>query len=108
MSDIELELHVDGELTAGADGPREEAYAEMRRYWAQYCNDGKCSVYEVTRKQIPIVDLLGLAQETKEELSPFVVPFRHWRKDCALPYDGCNCESCEEVRAEANRSPEHE
>jgi hypothetical protein len=36
MNDIELELHVDGELAAGAYGPREEAYAEMRRYWAQY------------------------------------------------------------------------
>jgi ubiquitin len=64
VSDIELELHVDDEFAASVSGPRENAFAEMRRYWSQYASDGKCTVYEVTRKQIPIDAVLGLAQET--------------------------------------------
>lgn len=61
MSDeIEIELHVDDYIAACVCGPRDEALAEMRRYWAQYAADGKCTVYEVTRTQINIEDVLGI------------------------------------------------
>lgn len=56
----ELELHVDDEMVAGVSGQRDQAYREMIRYWAQYCEDGKCTVYEVHRTQINIEDVLGL------------------------------------------------
>lgn len=63
MSNVELELHVDDEFYASASGPRDEVYAEMRRYWATCCADSKCTVYEVRRVQISIDEVLG--QETK-------------------------------------------
>lgn len=65
-TEIELELYVDDEFAAGVCGPRDQAMREMRRYWAQYSQDGKCTVYEVTRTQIDIEVVLGLtAQETR-------------------------------------------
>jgi hypothetical protein len=67
-SSVELELHINDEFAVSVAGPRETAFAEMRRYWSQYANDGKCTVYEVTRKQVPIDTVLGLAQETESSL----------------------------------------
>jgi hypothetical protein len=60
MSDeAEFELHVDGEMVASVCGPRDQARVEIRRYWAQYADDGKCTVYEVKRTQVNIVDVLS-------------------------------------------------
>lgn len=57
---MELELHVDDEFYASASGPRDEVYAEMRRYLATCCGESKCTVYEVRRVQINIEEVLGL------------------------------------------------
>jgi hypothetical protein len=42
---------------------------------------------------------------TKNSLPPSVIPpFRHWTKDCAVPYDGCTCATCTEARTPVETS----
>lgn len=66
MSDeIELELRVDDEFATSVSGPSDQVFREMCRYWAQYSADGKCSVYQVTRTQVHIEDLLGIREAVK-------------------------------------------
>lgn len=58
--ETELELYVDDDYAVSVIAPRDQALAEMRRYWAQYSADGKCTVYEITRTQINICDVLDV------------------------------------------------
>ena len=50
---VEYEVHVDGELVAGASGLREDSLREAMHYAAQYADDGEVEVFEVRR--IPLV-----------------------------------------------------
>ena len=53
-SDADFELHAeDGICVAGASGPRDEAWAEIQRYGAQYGQDGPVTIYEVRRVPVP-------------------------------------------------------
>lgn len=88
-NDVELEMHVDDEMVASVSGPRDEAMTEMRRYWAHYGCDGKCTVYEVTRTKINIEDVLGLTAQETCECAPgdaFECPRRPAGCGCT-----CNC-----------------
>jgi hypothetical protein len=78
MSNIELELWVDDECVVGASGPREDAFAEIRHYWGQYAGDGTCSVYEVTRKLIPMDIVHGFVEETTKAPEPAPAGCEAW------------------------------
>jgi hypothetical protein len=51
--EAEFELHTDdGVFLAGTNGPRQEAWAEMQRYAAQYTGEGPTTIYEVSRTPV--------------------------------------------------------
>jgi hypothetical protein len=51
----EFEMHgPEGFMLAGTSGPRDEALSEMRRYVAQYAEEGPLRVYEVHRVDVTL------------------------------------------------------
>lgn len=51
-ADAEFQITQDGFIVAGAEGPRDQAWAEIQRYAAQYAEDGPVEIWEVTRRRI--------------------------------------------------------
>lgn len=50
MRDLaEYEVHANGQMMAGASGPKEEAFAEAMHYARQYGDEGVVEIFEVTR-----------------------------------------------------------
>jgi len=50
--EIEFQLGIEGEIQAQTFGPREQAWAEIQRYAAQYAEDGPVEIWEITRRRI--------------------------------------------------------
>lgn len=51
-ADAEFQITQDGFIVAGAEGPRDQAWAEIQRYAAQYAEDGPIEIWEITRRRI--------------------------------------------------------
>jgi hypothetical protein len=50
-----------------------------------------------TQARNSIVAFIKRVQQPTQETRP-VLPFTHWSKDPLIPYDGCNCSSCDDAR----------
>lgn len=50
--DVEFQVSIEGEVQAQAFGPRDQAWAEIQRYAAQYAEDGPIEIWEVIRRRI--------------------------------------------------------
>lgn len=50
--EVEFQIGIEGEVQAQTFGPREQAWAEIQRYAAQYAEDGPIEIWEVTRRRI--------------------------------------------------------
>jgi hypothetical protein len=62
--DAEFEVHCNGDYTASACGPREDAWREACHYSMVYAKDGPITIYEVTRRLVAVEDT-GVPQDSE-------------------------------------------
>ena len=54
--EVEYQLGIEGEVQAQTFGPRDQAWAEIQRYAAQYAEDGPIEIWEIARRRIEDTD----------------------------------------------------